>query len=60
MKWQIIRSPSGYRARFIANNGEPIMWSETYDSQQSAYYAIRLISESVGSPELTFEEVDER
>jgi len=55
MKWQIVHTNAGWHARFVAANGEIIMWSETYTAKSHAENAISL---TLTEP-ITFENVDE-
>ena len=39
--------PRKFHARFVANNGEIVWWTESYSVIRNAQYAIRLLIEGV-------------
>ncbi len=43
-KFKILQNAKGeYYWKFVANNGEPICWTEAYASKESAMHAIDLV-----------------
>lgn len=59
MKWQIVHTTSGYHARLLAQNGEPICWTETYARKEDANRAIMLTVNATFSVRGGVEQVEE-
>jgi uncharacterized protein YegP (UPF0339 family) len=41
-----------YRLRFVATNGEPVVWSEGYKTKQGAYYAAQWVKTWASSAQI--------
>lgn len=41
-RFEVVRTPTGWHARFIAANGRTIWWTETYTRRAGALNAIEL------------------